>query len=163
LEYEEQMERTSLPKEYFVKQTEMSIVLQLVQDMSNQMISFERKGITTNSIPVESSSQVVLRNQPINSLPYNQPKAILSRAWCNFCDDNHEESTCEVKKKAQERIFGKINEAIVIALDFMPEEDVMVVNTQSKFYIDKGKGGNPKTTSAPSSSSLQVQILRLTG
>jgi hypothetical protein len=71
------------------------------------MISFERKGITTNSIPVESSSQVVLRNQPINSLPYNQPKAILSRAWCNFCDDNHEESTCEVKKKGTRKNLWK--------------------------------------------------------
>jgi hypothetical protein len=91
-----QMERTSLPKEDFVKKTEVSIVLQQVQYMSSQMIGFKRKGITTNSIHIESSSQVVLRNQPINYLPYNQQKAILSKAWCNFCDDNHEESTCEV-------------------------------------------------------------------
>jgi hypothetical protein len=59
----------------------------------------------------------------------------------------------KLRKKAQERIFGKINEAIVVALDFIPEEDVMLVNTQSKSYTDKGKGGNPKTTFSPSSSS----------
>jgi hypothetical protein len=96
------LERTGLPKEDFVKQTDMSTVLQLVQDMSNQMISYERKGVTSTSTPVESSTQVVLRNQPTNTLFHNQPKAILSRAWCNLCDDNHEESTCEVKKRAQE-------------------------------------------------------------
>jgi hypothetical protein len=32
----------------------------------------------------------------------------------------------------------------------------MLVNTQSKYYTDKGKGGNPKTTFAPSSSSLST-------
>jgi hypothetical protein len=49
LEYEEQLERTGLPKEYFVKQADMSTILQLVQDMSNQMIYFERKGVTSTS------------------------------------------------------------------------------------------------------------------
>jgi hypothetical protein len=51
--------------------------------------------------------QAVLRNQSTNYAFLNQPKAILSRAWCNFCVDNHEESTCKVKKRAQEQIFGK--------------------------------------------------------
>jgi hypothetical protein len=73
------------------------------------MISYERKGITSNSSLVESSSsQAILRNQPTNSSYLNQPKAILSRAWCNFCDDNHEESTCEVKKKGtRENLWKK--------------------------------------------------------
>jgi hypothetical protein len=101
------LERTGLPKEDSVKQTDMSTVLQLVQDMSNRMIYYERKGVTSTSSPVESSSQAILRNHPTNSTFYNQPKAIISRAWCNLCDDNHEESTCEVKKRAQEKIFGK--------------------------------------------------------
>jgi hypothetical protein len=57
------------------------------------MISYERKGVTSSSSPIESSSQTILRNQPTNSSFLNQPKAILSRAWCNFYDDNHEEST----------------------------------------------------------------------
>jgi hypothetical protein len=35
LEYEEQLERTSLPKGDSVKQTDMSALLQLVQDMNN--------------------------------------------------------------------------------------------------------------------------------
>jgi len=56
-----------------------------------------------------------------------------------------------------------MNEAIVHALDFILEEDVMLVNTRSKYYTDKGKGGNPKTTFSSSSSSPstnpQVDIL----
>jgi len=40
----------------------MSTTLQLVQDMSNRMIAYERKGITSNSSPADSSSQAILRN-----------------------------------------------------------------------------------------------------
>jgi hypothetical protein len=108
LEFEEQLARTGLPCEDFVKQNDMSIVLQLVQDMSNQMIAFERKGVTSTSSPAETSAQAAFRNQPNNFQPNNYPpKAILSRAWCNFCEDNHDESTCEVKKSARDQIFGK--------------------------------------------------------
>jgi hypothetical protein len=57
LEFEEQLARTGLPSEDYVKQNDMSIVLQLVQDMSNQMISFERKGVTSTSSPAETSAQ----------------------------------------------------------------------------------------------------------
>ena len=80
------------------------------------MISYERKGVTSTSSLVESSSQVVLRNQPTNSSFYNNPKPTLSRAWCIFYDDNHEESTCEVKKREQEKIFGKKPEKTIATL-----------------------------------------------
>jgi len=40
-----------------------------------------------------------MRNQPNSSSFLNQPKAILSGAWCNFYDDNREKSACEVKKR----------------------------------------------------------------
>jgi hypothetical protein len=73
LEYEEQLERTGLPKEYLVKNIDMSIVLQLFHDMSNRMIAFERKGVTSTSSLAQSSTQVVLRNLPTNSLFHNQP------------------------------------------------------------------------------------------
>ena len=43
LEYEEQFERTCLPQGELVKQTDMSTLLQLVQDMNNRMIAYERK------------------------------------------------------------------------------------------------------------------------
>jgi hypothetical protein len=67
------LERTGLPKEYLVKNIDMSIVLQLFQDMSNRMIAFERKGVTSTSSLAQSSTQVVLRNLPTNSLFHNQP------------------------------------------------------------------------------------------
>jgi hypothetical protein len=72
------LEKTSLPKEDFVKKNDMYTIFQLVQDMRNQMISFERIGVTSTSFHVDSSTQVVLRNQLTNTLFHNQPKDILS-------------------------------------------------------------------------------------
>jgi hypothetical protein len=43
LEYEEQLKRTGLPQGESVKQTYMSTLLQLLQDMNNRMITYERK------------------------------------------------------------------------------------------------------------------------
>jgi hypothetical protein len=40
-EYEEQLERTGLSQGESVRQTDMSALLQLVQDMNNHMIAFE--------------------------------------------------------------------------------------------------------------------------
>jgi hypothetical protein len=45
LEFEEQLERTWVHIEYYAKHNGISIVLQLVQDMRNQMIYFKIKGV----------------------------------------------------------------------------------------------------------------------
>jgi hypothetical protein len=58
LEYEEQLERMGLPKGDLVKKTNMSSLLQLVQDMNNRMISYERKGNSSSSSPGASSSSL---------------------------------------------------------------------------------------------------------
>jgi hypothetical protein len=58
-----------------------------------------------------------------------------------------------LRKRAQERIFGKNTETTIVALDWALEEEVMLVNTRNKSYVNKGKGNIPKTTFAPSSSS----------
>jgi hypothetical protein len=58
----------------------------------------KEKGFTSISSSTETSTQAAFRNQNNNF----QPKTIISRDWCNLCDDNHKESTCEVKKRAQE-------------------------------------------------------------
>jgi hypothetical protein len=50
------------------------------------------------------------------------------------------------------------SDTIIVALDWGPEEDVMMVDTRNKSYANKGKGGNPKTTFAPSSSSQQINL-----
>jgi len=52
--------------EDFVKQNDMSIVLQLVQDMSTQMIDFEKKWVTSTSTPDKTSSQADFKNHPNN-------------------------------------------------------------------------------------------------
>jgi hypothetical protein len=60
LEYKEQLEKTGLPKGDLVKQTDMSTILQLMQDMNNRMIAYEQKGISSSSSssPVASSSSL---------------------------------------------------------------------------------------------------------
>jgi hypothetical protein len=83
-----------LPKGDLVKKTYMSTLLQLVQDMNNRMIAYERKGNASSYDPgAYSCSLAPFRNTNGNTF---QPKAIMSRSWCNLCEENHEESTCEV-------------------------------------------------------------------
>jgi hypothetical protein len=57
LKYEEHIERTGLPKGYYVKQIDMFAVLQLMQDMNNWTISYERKEFPFlfNLLPMQSS------------------------------------------------------------------------------------------------------------
>jgi hypothetical protein len=77
----------------------------------------------------------------------------MPRSWCNFCEEHHEESTCEVKKSARDKIFGKRPETTIDVLDFAEPEDVMIINTRNKSYALKGKYDPPRTSSIPSSSS----------
>jgi hypothetical protein len=155
LEYEEQLERTGLPKGGSIKQTDISSLLQLVQDMSNRMIAYERKGNTPSLTLGASSSSPPFRNPNENNF---QPKAIMPRNWCNVCEEHHEESTSEVKKSAQDKIFGKRPETTIVVLDFAEPEDVMIINTRNKSYASKGKYNPPCTFSSPSSSSLAATV-----
>jgi hypothetical protein len=77
---------------------------------------------------------------------------------CNFCEEHHEESTCEVKKSARDKIFGKRPKTTIVVLDFAEPEDVMIINTRNKSYASKGKYDSPHTSSSPSSSSLVATI-----
>jgi hypothetical protein len=156
LECEEQLERTGLPHGESVKQTDMSVLLQLVQDMNNRMIVYERKGNVSPLTPGASSSFAPpFRNPNENNF---QPKAIMPCSWCNFCEEHHEESTCEVKKSARDKIFGKRPETTIVVLDFAELEDVMIINTRNKSYAPKGKYDRPHNSSSPSSSSLAATI-----
>jgi hypothetical protein len=74
-------------------------------------------------------------------------------SWYNFCEENHEESTCEVKKNARDKIFGKRTNTTIVVLDWVEPEYVMVINTMNKYYTAKGKYDPPCTSSTPSSSS----------
>jgi hypothetical protein len=134
----------------------MSTLLQLVQDMKNRMIAIERKGIVSPLTPGASSSFAPPFRIPVEN--NFQPKSILPRSWCNFCEEHHEETTCEVKKSVRDKIFGKIPEATIVFLDFVAPEDVMVINTRNKAYAPKGKFDSPCTSSTPSSSSLAANI-----
>ena len=82
----------------------------------------------------------------------------MPRSWCNFCEEHHEESTCEVKKSAIDKIFGKIPKTTIVVLDFVEPEDVMIINTRDKSYAPKGKYDPPRTSSSPSSSSLATTV-----
>jgi hypothetical protein len=159
-EYEEQLERTGLPQGESVKQTHMSALLQLVKYMSNRMIAYERKRIVSPLTPGASSSFVPPFRSPIENK--FQPKAILPQSWCKFCEEHHKEATCEVRKSARDKIFGKILETIIIVLDFTEPEDV-IINTRNKAHAPKGKFDPPRNYSSPSSSSpiATVQVPKI--
>jgi ribonuclease HI len=80
----------------------------------------------------------------------------MSHSWCNFCKENHEESTCEVKKSARDKIFGKRPETTIVFLYWVEPEDVIIINTRNKSYASKGKYDAPRTSSSPRSSSQVV-------
>jgi hypothetical protein len=67
-EYEEQLKRTGLPQGESIRQTYMSAILQLVQDMNNRMIEFERKGaVSLLTLGTSSSSLPPFRNPVENN------------------------------------------------------------------------------------------------
>jgi hypothetical protein len=82
----------------------------------------------------------------------------LPRSWCNFCEEHHEEATCEVRKSARDKIFGKRPETTIVVLDFAEPEDVMIINTRNKSYAPKGKYDPPRNSSSPSSSSPAATV-----
>jgi len=91
--------RTILPIEDYVKWTDMESVLELVQYMRNKMISFKIKWVTSTS--PTTSTQYNLRKQT----HCFHPKEILSRTWCNFREENHDQDTCDIKRKERKLIF----------------------------------------------------------
>jgi hypothetical protein len=83
-----------------------------------------------------------------------QPKAIFPQSWINFCEEHHEEPTCEVRKNVGDKIFVKIPGTTIAFLDFAEPEDVMIINTRNKSYAPKRKLDPPHNYSSPSSSSV---------
>jgi hypothetical protein len=80
----------------------------------------------------------------------------MTRTWCNFCEENHDENTYEVKINDRDKIFGKRSDTMIVFLDWAEPEDVMIVNTRKKSYTAKRKFDLPRTSSTPSSSSPNV-------
>jgi hypothetical protein len=79
------------------------------------MISYQRKGnVPSLTLGASSSSSPPFRNPNENNF---QPKAIMPRSWCNFCEEHHEESNCEVKKSVKDKIFGKRPETTIVVID----------------------------------------------
>jgi hypothetical protein len=120
------------------------------------MIVYEWKGNVPSLTPgASSSSSPPFINPNENNF---QPKEIMPHSWCNFCEEHHEESTCEVKKSVRDKIFGKIPETTIVVLDFADPEDVMIINTRNKSYAPKGKYDPPHTSSSPSSYSPATTV-----
>jgi len=82
----------------------------------------------------------------------------MPHSWCNFCEEHHEESTCEVNKSARDKIFGKRPKTTIVVLEFADPKDVIVINTRNKSYAPKGKYDPPRTSSSQSSSSLAANV-----
>jgi hypothetical protein len=156
LEYEEQLERIGIPNGDSVKQIDMFSILHLIQYMNNRMIAYEWKVNVPSLTPGGSSSSAPpFRNPNENNF---HPKAIMPHSLCNIWEERHEESTCEVKKSARDKIFGKIPKTIIFFLDFAKPDDVMIINTRNKSYAPKIKYDPPHTSSSPISSSPVATI-----
>jgi hypothetical protein len=124
--------------------------------MNNKIIAYEWKGNVPSLTPGASSSySPPFKNPNENKF---QPKATMPRSWCNFCEEHHEESTCEVKKSVRDKIFGKRSETTIVVLDFAELKDVMIINTRNKSYALKGKYDPPRTSSSPISSSPAATV-----
>jgi hypothetical protein len=82
----------------------------------------------------------------------------MPHSWCEFCEEHHEESTCEVKKNAREKIFGKIPETTIAIVDFVEPKDVMIINTRNKSYAPQIKYDPSHTYSIPRSSSPTATV-----
>ena len=124
------------------------------------MISFERRVSleTVNlalppttrhapSFPIPAlhvpNSYAPISPSPISSTP---GLYLLNQPWCNFCDDYHEEQTCEVMKESKEGIFGKnqasiVNNSVVNSLEF-EDEEVHLVNSKANNYNRIPRNGN---------------------
>lgn len=101
LEYEEHAMRTRLPLNDQSKNPDMSTFLQLMQDIKNQMISFKQRIHSFSS-----SNNSSLLQYPIQQL-VNQTHTLMTRPFCNFCEEHHDPKRCEVLKTTKERLFGK--------------------------------------------------------
>jgi hypothetical protein len=66
-----------------------------------------------------------------------QLKAIMTHSWCNFCEENYDENTCEVKKNARDKISGKRPNITIVVLDWAELEDVMVINTRINITLSR--------------------------
>jgi hypothetical protein len=68
------------------------------------------------------------------------------------------ESTCELKKSARDKFFGKRHETTIAFLDFVETKDVMIINTRNKSYAPKRKYDPPRNYSSPILSSLATIV-----
>jgi len=125
LKFEEQALRTGLPLNDPTKNPYMTVVLQLMQDMRNRMISFEQR------IPYLSVVNTSSLLPPPNQQSVNHTRTLLTRPFCNFCEEHHDPKTCKVLKSTRERVFGKRPDLSINALDWMIDEDVLAVTTRS--------------------------------
>jgi hypothetical protein len=82
----------------------------------------------------------------------------MPRSWCKFCEEHHEETTCEVKKSARDKIFGKRPETTITFLDFAEAIDVTIINTSNKSYGPKRKYDPPLNYSSLSSFSPATTV-----
>jgi hypothetical protein len=91
------------------------------------------------------------------------PKAIMSGSWCNLCEENHEESTCQVNNSSKDKIVGKKPKTTIVVLDWEEPEDVMIINTRNKSYAPKGKYNRPLTSSTLASypQGINVQTVKI--
>ena len=135
LEFEEQALRTGVPLTDTSKTADMTVVLQLMQDMNNRMISFEQR------IPSMLNVNTATLLPPLNQQTMNH--TLLTRPFCNFCEEYHDPKSCDVMKLSRERIFGKRLDRSINALDWVDDDDdIFAVTTRSQSQSQKNSDYN---------------------
>jgi len=100
IEFEEQNIQTSLPFDQPCSKTEMTIVLQMMQEMHNQMISFEHRLMVDPNMTQNPPLYIMAGSET----PQSSDSSV--RHCCNFCDEAHNPITCKIFLVSKERMKG---------------------------------------------------------
>lgn len=127
IEFEEQNLRIGLPFDQSGSKTDMTTMLQMMQEMHNRMISFEHRLVTDPKMT--QAPPLCLMSRP----EISQSGESSMRHWCNFCDEAHDPTTCETFLVAKEHTKWKKNIPTVTTIKIEEiDDDIYTTVTQSQ-------------------------------
>lgn len=111
IEFEEQNLQTGLPFDQPISKTNMTAMLQMMQEIHNIMISFEHRLM----IDPKTNQTPPLRIMARSETPQSSDSYV--RHWCNFCDEAHDPTTCDTFLVAKKRAKGKKTMPTIAAIE----------------------------------------------
>jgi len=111
IEFKEQNLRNGLPFDQPSSKTDMTAMLQMMQEMHNRMISFEHRLMDNPKMTPTPLFRIMARSET----PQSSDSFV--RHWCKFCDEAHDPTTCENFLISKEWAKGKKTMYIVAAIE----------------------------------------------